>query len=125
MTCATSPTTKFAELSLQAFIEVKNALDECDPEIQAVVKDMLDVYSAKEATQEEKQLAMHTIIDALFPSLGVEFLSAERRAASSKDATDRDSEMNAQEEHFADRVRQLMEQKGINQEQLAIQMGVG
>lgn len=125
MTCATSPTTKFAELSLQAFIEVKNALDECDPDIQAVVSEMLEVYKAPETSPEEKQLAMHTIIDALFPSLGVEALAAERYAASSKEASACNNAMDLQEEHFSDRVRQLMQDKGVSQEQLAVQMGVG
>jgi lambda repressor-like predicted transcriptional regulator len=123
MGCGTS--TKLYEISLQAFIEVKNALDECDAEVQAVVMDMLDIYKDNSTSQDEKQLAMHTIMDALFSSQSVDLLSSERLIAGSAVAEHRKQEMDQEEQIFSDRLRQLMTEKGIGQEQLAAQMGVG
>ena len=123
MGCTT--TSSLAEISLRAFIEFKNALDECDPEIQQVVQDVLTVFKSNLTSPEERQLAMHTIIDALYPSRAADTFADERSASATAEAKARNYEMDAREQQFADRVRQLMAERGVNQEELGAQMGVG
>ncbi|WP_197531670.1 helix-turn-helix domain-containing protein [Posidoniimonas corsicana] len=115
---------KLLESNIQVFLEVQNAFDECDPEIQSVIREMMEIHRSPDASEQERRLAMHTIVDALFPSSGVDVADRERVAASSANAMAREAEMDEQEAAFADKVRQLMQEQGKSQIELGEQMGV-
>ena len=118
-------TVKMVEHNLRMFIEIKNALDECDPEIQEVVTEMLDIYADENASEDEKSLAFNTIAEALFPSLSTDILRMERERSKTETAHETDARLNQEEAVFADNLRQVMAVKQITQEELAKRTGVG
>lgn len=116
---------KLAELNLQAFIEVRNALDECDPDIRDVVLDMLDIYNDDDATADEKQRAMHTMVEGIFSSLAADTINMERKASKTDSALETATQLDYQEETFANRLREAMTSKRLTQEGLAKRIGIG
>jgi ribosome-binding protein aMBF1 (putative translation factor) len=117
-------TFKLLEINVQSFIEVKNAFDECCEEVQAVILDMLNIYNNPDSTEQEKQLALHTVIDGLFPASCEDLLEHERKVASDGDAEAFREEMDAEETAFGDRVRHYLKSKGMTQTDLANEIGI-
>jgi lambda repressor-like predicted transcriptional regulator len=121
----TNPAAELLTQNVRIFLEVRSAYDECDPEIKAVIDEMVEICSSQSATEEEKQRAVATIVEGLFPSLAVDFLNsceAVRKSAGAKAS----SEKMAEEENvFAERVQARMDELKINQEELARRIGVG
>lgn len=117
-------TTRLAAISVQAFLEVKHALDECAPEIRDVVTEMMEVYASNDASPQEKRLALHTIIEALFPASSAEILQRERAVAQTATARQFATRMEEEEKVFASRVRQLMEEQEMTQQMLADKLGI-
>lgn len=54
---------------MRAVIEVKSAYEQCSPEIQSAVDEMNGIVQSDDATVDEKNGALLTIVEALFPSL--------------------------------------------------------
>lgn len=117
--------TRLLECNVRTFLEVKNAYDQCTPEIREVVDDMIAICNSGDADDFEKRRAMHTVIEALFPALADDVLRDLNDAASQPDARQQEAEMDAQEATFATRLRVAMEHKGLTQEELAAKIGVG
>lgn len=109
--------------------EFVGALVECSDAVQEVVIRLLAVIKDPRTTQAERQRALMTIADALFPNsdhgeYGLDLVESEARAAAESPALAREVQrMNGQEATFAERVRQLMEAKRLSQQELAERVG--
>lgn len=118
-------TMRLAECNIKTFIEIQNAYFQCDPEIQKVVDDMLQICRESEADEGEKSRALATIMEAIFPSLAADIREIEELVGKTDAGLARERQMDKEEEGFSQRLRQLMEEKGLTQEQLAEATGVG
>ena len=112
----------------KVFADVFQAYLECSDEIQAAIRDMVQVVNSPDAIQDEREAALVTIAEALFPSkhngeLGVcleeydHLENAEVKAIL--------KQMDQEEATFADRVNALLEEKGMTQAELAEAIEVG
>jgi transcriptional regulator with XRE-family HTH domain len=105
------------------------ALAECSDAVQEVVVRLLGVVKSPRTTAIERQRALMTIADALFPNsesgeYGLDLIASEANAAAESLPLAREVQrMNTQEAAFADRVRELMETKRISQQELAARAG--
>lgn len=128
MTAATTHADRTAlllEANIKMYLEIKSAYDECDPEIRAVIDEMFAICASLEAGQDQKRRAMHTIVEALFPSLAVDLLKSVDNVRSLADSVAYEQELDLQEKTFAERLRTTMQVKGWTQEKLAERTGVG
>lgn len=114
-----------AEQTVRAFIEVRNAYSECDPEIQAVIDDMIEICHDPEADEDEKKLATTTIMEALYPSLASDMLTMEKDIRRSPEGRANERSLDAEEEEFSKRLRKQMKARKMTQEQLAEKIGIG
>ena len=112
------------ETNVRTYMEIKNAYDECTPEIRAVIDDMVAIYSQSNADDQQKWMAMHTIIEALFPSLAADLMDNMDRIRAMPETEEYEKELDAQEATFAERLKEALEAKGWTQWQLAEQTGV-
>lgn len=105
------------------------AIAECSDAVQEVVVRLLGVIKSPRTTQVERQRALMTIADALFPNsesgeYGLDLIASEATAAAESSSLAREVQvMNTQEATFAHRVRELMETKRISQQELADRVG--
>jgi transcriptional regulator with XRE-family HTH domain len=107
---------------------------ECSDEVQSVVRSMFAVFEHPLTTDEDRQRAMTTITDALFVNpmdghgrYGFGFLTAERDAAREHGQVERRSvvaarpdQLDSQEATFAERLRKILDEKKVTQEELAV-----
>jgi lambda repressor-like predicted transcriptional regulator len=104
---------------------------ECSDEIQAGIRNMLDIVNDPNTDEDDRNMTLITLADALFPhphgtKFGVDLEESEKLAAEySEEARTAREEMDREEETFAVRLRTAMETRGITQEQLAAKTGVG
>ncbi|MCC7423635.1 MAG: helix-turn-helix transcriptional regulator [Planctomycetaceae bacterium] len=117
--------TSLLDANIQTYIQVRNALEECDPEIQDAIFEMIEICSSDDATEDEKRRARHTILDAIFPGMATDLSEMETRLSKSADARARERAMDQQESTFAENVRSLMQAKDMSQDELARLTGVG
>lgn len=107
------------------------AYSECSDEIQAVVRDMLEIIASDSAEDDEKEMAAATVREALFPSnhngaLGADLVELETELKSHcPQCKQHLAEMDAEETTFSERVSALMKERGMTQEELAAASGVG
>lgn len=101
-----------------------SAFMECDPQTQEIVKQMMAIICDDSADEDEKDLANETVIEALFPSLMVECENAYDAACETAGSREAEDSLNHEEAMFADRVRTLMDDRGMKQEELAMATGV-
>ncbi len=105
------------------------AIAECSDAVQEVVVRLLGVVKSTRTTPVERQHALMTIADALFPNsedreYGLDLIASEANAAAETPSLAREVQrMNTQEATFAQRVRELMETKRISQQELADRVG--
>lgn len=116
-------------LASEWFAQVFQAYAECSDEVQAAIRDMVKVINAEDATDDEREAALSTIQEALFPSkcngeLGIDMHEHERLCCNTETKTLL-AEMNAEEASFADRLQRLMELRDMTQGDLAKAIGVG
>jgi lambda repressor-like predicted transcriptional regulator len=111
--------------NVKVFLEIKSAYDECEADIRAVIDDMCAVCGSDDASEEQKRRALHTIIEALFPSLAADVFDGLKHMRSLPESQAFEMEMDAQEATFAERLKATMESKGWSQEKLAERTGVG
>lgn len=115
-------------IASESFAKVFQAYLECSTAVQEVIRDMVEVINADDATGEEKDAAVSTLADALFPlkhngELGIDLEVSEKHATGEqRDAVDH---MNAAELRFADKLKDLMQQRKMTQADLAAATGVG
>ena len=102
-----------------------HAYRECSPAIREVVDEMTEILVDAEATEDDRLMASTTIIEAIFPGVSVDMLEDSSNGMQSSTAAKVRTELAAEEANFADRLRAIMEAKGISQEQLALMTAVG
>ena len=113
-------------------IKFIHAYMECTNDIQQLVKELIyDVILSDDSDADEKHMAIFSVADALFPN-PYKGLHGMDLAESEFDAASRDpelakivSDMNAEELSFSERLRLLMDKKGITQQSLAESVGLG
>ena len=128
MTTATINADRAASLlatNVKVFVEIKGAYDECDVEVREVIDDMCAICASEDAGEDQKRRAMHTILEALFPSLAADVMESLGHMRALPESQAYEKEMDAQEETFAERLKAAMQTKGWNQEKLAERTGVG
>jgi len=130
MTAATKKAPKLDGnlVTSEVFAQVFHAYLECSDEVQAAIRDMVEIVNDPEATTDEVHAALATIADALFPThhngaLGVDLEECEACAPS--DIKEMLGKMNEQESSFAGRVNVALAAKNMTQGDLASVIGVG
>lgn len=59
-------TDEVLENAVETFLAVRKAHENCSPEIKLGVDEMLGIIESLESSPDEKAMAMHTVIEALF-----------------------------------------------------------
>ena len=119
------------KLTLLQAAKFLRAYLECSDEIQAGIRKMLEILNDPSTDEDDRDMTLFTLADALFPDphqgkLGMDLDEAERLGTGfSKETSMVLEEMDREEETFAARLRTAIEHKGITQEQLAAEIGVG
>ena len=112
----------------QAFLR---AYLECSDEVQQAIREMLQVLEGPSTSEEQRQMAISTIADALFRNphkgeYGMDLAASEREAAAVEPRLQAIvKQMDEEEASFAQRLRKLMDDRRITQEELAERIGVG
>lgn len=110
---------------------------ECSNEVQSVVRSMFAVLEHDQTTEEDRQRAISTIADALFLNpveghgrYGMDLATIEREAAEKHEQVERRpvvanrlDQLDSQEATFAQRLRLILEEKNLTQEELAERTG--
>ena len=115
----------------RAFAEVFRAYIECSDKIQKVIRDMVEIVTDPDATEEERRMACITMANALFPSyhdghLGVELQNAEDRdALRSQEFKESCDTLDAEETCFADCVQTILKDRGMSQPRSQTHVGSG
>ena len=115
-------------MASQMFANVFRTYLECSDEVQAAIRDMVEIVNDPEATNDEENAAILTIAEALFPSnhkgsLGVDLEESEQSAP--PDVKKIVQEMDEEQAAFGDRVNAVLREKNMTQSDLASQVGVG
>jgi lambda repressor-like predicted transcriptional regulator len=111
----------------QQFAQTLTAYLDCSDVVQGVIREMSKVYLASDATDEEREAALDTIVEALFPQshngqLGMCLEDWESDSPANIQSVL--TEMDQEEATFGDRVNRLLELKSLNQADLATAIGV-
>jgi lambda repressor-like predicted transcriptional regulator len=117
------------------FAKVMRQYRECSDQVQKVVDQMIEVLNAPESDDTERDMALSTLTEALFPDyddeeggdnvLGMELTETEKACATHQtDGPGSVEELDRQEHAFAERLRAQMERRGITQTDLAEKTGV-
>jgi lambda repressor-like predicted transcriptional regulator len=107
------------------FARVLRAFVECSGPIQNIVLEMAEIVSDEESDEDDRAVASDAMMEALFPSRTTDVLRHYReilRAPCDAGAAD---ELRTEQEDFATRVRRLMKEKGITQDDLAKAADIG
>jgi len=124
-------TPEIEKLALLQASKFLRAYIECSDEIQAGIRDMLLILSDPNTDEDDRDMTLMTLADALFPNphdgkLGMDLEESEKLGAGFSDEMRTTlEEMDRQEVAFADRLRKVMENQGITQEELAVKINVG
>jgi len=111
------------------FADVFQSFMECSDEIQQAIREMVKVVKSPDATEEEKESALETIAEALFPSryqgeIGIDF--GEEYAKEAPPNIKRVlNQMELEQAEFGERVNALLEARSMTQADLAATIGVG
>jgi lambda repressor-like predicted transcriptional regulator len=113
----------------QLFATCLCAFRECSDEIQAMIMEMASIADDPEATPEEREAAVATIAEALFPAGDDGPLGVDLEASESLDAEGPEkavlNALDAEETAFSERLAAMLGQKQVTQVQLAESIGVG
>lgn len=114
-------------LTSEQFAVVFQAYLECSDNIQAAIREMVEIVNDPESDEEEKFAAVSTIADALFPASHNGVLGADLFATDDDDVeiTKLLERLDQKEASFADRVAELLGVKGMTQGELASAIGIG
>ncbi len=103
---------------------------ECSDEVQADIRELLDVLSDPATDDDDRESTLMTLADALFPNphegeLGMDLEQSERLGAAHSDETRAAlEELDREERTFAERLRRLMDARALSQLALAKMLGV-
>lgn len=113
----------------QLFATCLCAFRECSDSVQAMIVEMAAIANDPEATPDEREAAVATIAEALFPSGGSGSLGVDLEAPGGLDDEGADKDildaLDAEEEAFSERLAALLREKQVTQLQLAECIGVG
>ncbi|HEY7154190.1 MAG TPA: helix-turn-helix transcriptional regulator [Gemmataceae bacterium] len=114
----------------QQFAQCLCAFRECSAEVQEVILDMARIVNDPDAIEDEREAAVATIAEALFPcrvngAPGTDLEDAEHIASQSEAGNRLLKEMDQEEITFAERVTALLKAKGWTQGDLAAEIEVG
>jgi predicted XRE-type DNA-binding protein len=117
---------KVDRLNAELFAALFAAYNKCSPAVKDVIETMVGIMQDPAVEPDEYQDALDTLVEALVPgkhhgTIGLD-LGVQPKGAK---ATSIAHEMAAEEQHFADQVRQLMKDKRMSQKALAEAVGVG
>jgi lambda repressor-like predicted transcriptional regulator len=116
---------------IQRFAPLFQAYLECSDELQAHARKLFAALADPQADADNRALAAMTRADVLFPDhpkgeLGSDLKECEALAAQrSPEARETLERMDREEATFADRLRAVMQERGVTQVQLAERIGVG
>jgi predicted XRE-type DNA-binding protein len=109
---------------VRTFASVWNAYKECTPDVQEIVDDMVVIVNDPDSTSDEKEHALDTMLEALFPGLMndlVEGFKSHRRSSAGRAIR---TSLQKEEASFASRLARLMKDRRISQAELAKLIGV-
>jgi lambda repressor-like predicted transcriptional regulator len=122
----------FATAALQAAAPIVQALQECDEELRAEALTLFAQLNEGGLDEGQRVATLALLAEILFPNAdqrGLSGLDLVESEASVKEhapePTTVGEEMDREEATFAERLRALMEEKGLTQEKLAEKLGVG
>ena len=124
-------TPEIEKLALLQATKFLRAYLECSDEIQAGIREMMEILNDPGTEEDDRDMTLLTLADALFPNphegkLGLDLEESERIGAEySEEMRIALEEMDKEEETFAARLRSLMESRGITQQQLAETLQIG
>ena len=104
---------------------------ECSEVVQEIIHDMAAIITSEDADDDEKDLALATFVEALFPKTHHGSLGADLEELEQENSGDCDQfaslveEMDRQEACFGERLRMILTAKQMTQEDLAKEIGVG
>lgn len=110
--------------NVKIYLQIKNAFDQVDPEIKESITELTEICNAADATADEKQRALLTIVEALFPSLATDFYDSCQNVRQSASAVAHREQMALEEADFASRVEAIMREQEITQDELSTRIGV-
>ncbi len=118
-----------AQLLSKLFADVFQSYLECSDKVQAAIRAMVKIINSPDATEEERESAIETIAEALFPKMnngeiGIDFDEdyAEGAPVEMKRIL---QQMDKEEADFGDRVNAILQVKGMTQGDLAAAIHVG
>jgi lambda repressor-like predicted transcriptional regulator len=117
--------------AIEFFAKCIHSYLECDDEVQAMIREMSEIISDANATDDEREMAAGTISEALFPSydkgsLGISIEEVEKACCDNEpDGQAAREHLDAQERQFAERLGHWLDKKGMSQSDLASRVGVG
>ena len=123
--------TKTEKHGTEIGVDFLQAYLECSDEIQEVVRDLVAVLNDPHTTNEDREMTLATLADALFPNphegqLGMDLEESECIGSSySEEMRKAIAALDKEEENFATKLRQIMKEKGMTQEELADKLGIG
>ncbi len=104
---------------------------ECSDDVQTIVRDMFQIISDESSDPSDKEMAVTTVVEALFPTslngtIGADLDELEQlHKDKCQISAEVIAQMDAQEETFANRVESCMKERGMNQTELADAIGIG
>lgn len=118
--------------ALQAASPIVLALEECDPELREEAINLFKQLTSGELDEGERYATIAVLAEILFPNSdekgfpGLDLREAEEIAKQiSPESKEVLGRMDREEASFAERLRDLMKNKAITQEQLADKLGIG
>lgn len=117
-----APENKVNPLEAARFLK---AYVECSRESQEIVIEMSEIIADESSTDDERVLAFDALMETLFPGTAADVLEQYHEILTSPEGAKAAAELKAEERGFSTRVRTLMTEKGVTQEQLAKQAGIG
>ena len=100
------------------------AFAECSREMQDIVLEMSTIISDEGSDDDERRVACDAMVQALFPGTAADVLEIYHERMHSPEARQVAAGLRAEEKSFAERVRKLMREKNVTQEQLAAAAGI-
>jgi len=106
------------------FARMLHAYNECSTEVQKIVCDMSAIIADESSTTHERTLATDTIVEAMLPLLTSDVREFAENRMRSPAARESAEELDQEEAAFADRLKRVMFERNMTQEQLAKLTGV-
>lgn len=126
-----SPDDGMRAIMARLFAETMRAFQECSDEVQLAIIEMSQIVNDPDADEDDKDLALATIQEALFPNhhsgnLGADLADLEQSCVEEcPEMASAIAELDAEEAEFAERVQRLMAVQELTQSDLAEKSGVG